>query len=106
MAFLASLGPGRSGTALRLAVAGTLLFAVLVVLFNVDYLWRDPLLKFGFTTNALLFHVGLGYGLAARFGEEAKRGPYPVWAILANLVPVVLFWLMVYGIVQAIRTFT
>ncbi|MFA5944757.1 MAG: hypothetical protein WC876_09855 [Candidatus Thermoplasmatota archaeon] len=106
MAFLAMAGHGRSGTALRLAAIGTALFAVLVVLFNADYAFREPLLAYGFPLNALVFHVGLGYGLTAAFGAEEKRGKHAGLAIACNLIPVFLFWFMVVGIIYAIRTFT
>lgn len=106
MAFLAFLGPGRSGLSLRIALVGWALFGVLVVLFNADYTFRDPLLGYGFPLNALLFHVGLGIAIAALVGDAAKRGPHAWLALLANLLPVAGFWLMVYGLVVALRNFT
>lgn len=106
MKFLAFLGPGRSGLSLRLAAVGYALFAVLVVLFNADYTFRDPLLAYGFPLNALLFHVGLGIAIAALVGPVEKRGRFGWWAVLANLLPIAGFWLMVYGIIVALRNFT
>lgn len=106
MPFLSFLGPGRSGLALRIAAVGYVLFAVLVVLFNADYSFRDPLLAYGFPLNALLFHAGLGIAIVALLGPAEKRGRHAGWALVANLLPVAGFWLMVYGIVVALRKFT
>lgn len=106
MPFLAFLGPGRSGLALRIAAVGYALFAVLVVLFNADYSFRDPLLAYGFPLNALAFHVGAGIAIAAFIGPVEKRGRHPAWALVANLLPVIGFWVMVYGILVALRNFT
>lgn len=105
MKFLAFLGPGRSGLALRIAAVGYVLFAVFVVLFNADYSFREPLMGYGFPLNALLFHVGLGFAIAALVGPAGKRGRHAWWALLANLVPVAGFWLMVYAIIVALRNF-
>ena len=96
----------RSRLALRIALVGGILFAVFVMFYNTGYQARELLLGWGFPLNALLFHVGLGIALWARFGDEAKRGKHPTWAIVANAVPVFLFWMMVYLLIQALKTFT
>jgi hypothetical protein len=97
---------GRSGLSLRLAAFGTVTFGVLVLLFNARYEFREPLIQFGFPLNALVFHVGLGIAIWSLSGDPQKRGKHPILALMANLIPVVLFWVMVYGVIQAIRNFT
>lgn len=106
MRFAAWAGDGRSGLALRIAAFATLLFGGLVVVFNAGHTLREPLLTWAFPANALLFHVGLGIAVWARLGHPDKRGPHANVAILANLVPVALFWFFVYALVQALRNFT
>lgn len=96
----------RSQLSLRIAAAGGILFVVLVFFFNARFAFKEPLLSYGFPFNALVFHVGLGIAFWARLGDPAKRGAHPNWAIVANGIPVVLFWLFVYAIVQALRNFT
>lgn len=97
---------GRSGLAFKLAALGTLMFALLVFLFNIRFAFREPILAYGFPLNALIFHVGLGVAIWAMFGDAEKRGPNILWAAVANVIPVILFWWMVYGIITALRNFT
>lgn len=96
----------RSRLSLQIAAGGGILFAILVVFFNAGYQFREPLLGYGFPVNSLIFHVGLGVAVWARVGDAAQRGAHPNWALVANGVPVVLFWLFVYAIVQALKNFT
>lgn len=84
------------------ALAGYGIFLAGLLLFNVDVTLRDPAMTFLFLPAAGLFHVGGGLAIVALVQKE-RHLTWP--ALLANVTPAVLFWIMVGALVQAIRTF-
>ncbi|HUR63062.1 MAG TPA: hypothetical protein VM241_01130 [Candidatus Thermoplasmatota archaeon] len=81
---------------------GAGLFLAALLVFNLDVSFREPTLRYGFTSAAVAFHAGLGLAIVGALHKERRAG----LAMLASGAPVLLFWGFVYLLVQAIRNFT
>ena len=81
---------------------GAGLFLAALLVFNLAYANRDPMLRYGFTAAAIAFHAGLGLGIVGGLREEKGAGI----AMVVNGAPVLLFWGFLYLLVQAIRHFS
>lgn len=78
------------------------LFLMGLILYNVDYTFRDPVLAYIFLPVAGILHIGLGLAITALF----RRERYLTWAaVAAHAVPATLFWLFVIALIEALRRF-
>jgi hypothetical protein len=78
--------------------AGLLLAALLV--FNLGVGYREPMLRYGFTSAAVAFHTGLGLAIVGALGREKGSGA----AMVVSGAPVLLFWGTLYLLVQALHS--
>lgn len=76
-----------------------------LLLYNLDERFVEATLSYGFLPAAGLFHIGLVcaiVGLAK--GDEPRRRSWGAFAV--NAAPVLLFWLFIYGLYLAFKSFT
>jgi hypothetical protein len=81
---------------------GAGLFLAALLVFNLAYDYRDPMLRYGFTAAAVAFHAGLGMAIVGALHKEK----HALAALAVSGMPVLLFWGFVYIVAQAIRDFT
>lgn len=78
------------------------LFLAALLVFSLDAASREPMLRYGFTAAAVVFHAGLGLAIVGALHGERGAGA----ALVCSGAPVLLFWGSLYLLVEALRSLT